>query len=274
MRVTVPADAEAPARVEEFLIAPRTPLWGVFALGLDASRGILWASTSTAAISPPFEAGEADKSAVLALNARSGAEIHRYELPRGAPHAFGDMTLSSTGTVYVSDGIGGGVYTVRSEPGSALTPLIEPGEVASPQTPALTGDGSRLLVPDYVRGIAVVDLKTHLVSWLKHAPELALFGVDGLYLEERTLVAIQNGTTPERIIVMRLADDLTRVERWSVLLARAPGLGDPTHGCLRGGEFYFIADSGWDRFDDDGKRRPDAHASAAEIWKVRIPPGR
>jgi hypothetical protein len=245
---------KAPARVHDFVTEAQTPLWGVFALGLDAPRNILWASTSTTNISPPIQAGEDDRTAVLALNARTGAVVSRYDLPRGGPHALGDMTISPTGTVYVSDGLGGGVYTVAPGRVSALAPLIQPGEVASPQTPALTRDGSRLLVPDYVRGIAIVDLKTRSVSWIKHPPEL-----------------VQNGTTPERIIMMQLADGLTRVERWSVLLARAPGLGDPTHGCLRGRDFYFIANSGWDQFEDDGKRRADSHSSPAEIWKIRLP---
>jgi hypothetical protein len=261
---------KAPARVHDFVTEAQTPLWGMFALGLDASRNILWASTSTTNISPPIQAGEG-RSAVLALNAQTGAVVSRYELPRGARHAFGDMTISPAGRVYVSDGLGGGVYTVIPGRGSVLTPLIEPGELVSPQTPALTPDGSRLLVPDYVRGIAIVDLKTRSVSWIRHPPELAVFGIDGLYLDGRTLVAVQNGTTPERIIMMQLADGLTRVERWSVLLARAPGLGDPTHGCLRGREFYFIANSGWDQFEDDGQRRADSHPSPAEIWKIRIP---
>ena len=265
---------KAPARVHDFVTEAQTPLWGVFALGLDAPRNRLWASTSTTNISPPIQAGEDDRTAVLALNARTGAVVSRYDLPRGGPHALGDMTISPTGTVYVSDGLGGGVYTVAPGRVSELAPLIEPGEVASPQTPALTRDGSRLLVPDYVRGIAIVDLKTRSVSWIKHPPELAIFGIDGLYLEGRTLVAVQNGTTPERIIIMQLTDGLTRVERWSVLLARAPGLGDPTHGCLRGREFYFIANSGWDQFQDDGQRRPDGHPSPAEIWKIRVPSNR
>ncbi len=262
---------KASAQAHDFVTGAQTPLWGMFALGLDSPRNILWASTATTNISPPIQVGESDRSAVLALNAQTGAVVSRYELPHGAPHALGDMTISPTGAVYVSDGLGGGVYTVAPGGASALAPLIEPGEVMSPQTPALTRDGSRLLVPDYVRGIAIVDLKTRSVSWIKHPPGLAIFGIDGLYLDGRTLVAVQNGTTPERIIMMQLSDGLTRVERWSVLLARAPGLGDPTHGCLRGRDFYFIANSGWDQFDDDGKRRADSHSSPAEIWKIRIP---
>ena len=58
-------------------------------------------------------------------------------------------------------------------------------------------------------------------------PSFALFGIDGLYLSGRTLVAVQNGTVPERVLVMRLDPGCSRVLDWHVAIARAPGLGDP-----------------------------------------------
>jgi hypothetical protein len=243
----------------------------VFALGQDPRGANLWVTTATIAVSPPYTPQEADRSAVLALDRRSGALRARYELPGGERHAFGDMTVGPDGTAYVSDGLGGGVFTIRPGTGSKLETLVEPGNLGSPQTPALTGDGLTLLVPDYQRGIARVSIRRRSVSWLQRPPELALFGIDGMYLEGRTLVAIQNGTAPERIVVIRLNRALDRVDSWSVLLARTPGLGDPTHGCLRHGEFYFIANSGWDQFEDDGKRVADVVPTAPEIW--RLSPG-
>ena len=247
-------------------------LWGVFALGLDPQRAILWETTSTSAVSPPYAPPETDRSAVLAIDRRSGAMRARYELPGGTRHAFGDMTVAPDGSVYVSDGLGGGVFTVRAtDTTRRLETLVEPGVLGSPQTPALTRDGSTLLVPDYQRGIARVALRERSVSWLQRPPELALFGIDGMYLEGRTLVAIQNGTVPERIVMMHLSRTFDRVDSWRVLLARAPGLGDPTHGCLRHGEFYFIANSGWDQFDDDGSRVAGVVPAPPEIWRIRIP---
>ncbi len=261
-------------RVQDFVTQAQTPLWGVFALGLDSARNLLWASTASINISPPIQPGEAERSAVLALNMKSGALIARYELPRdgGARHAFGDMTVAPTGIVYVSDGLGGGVYTVAHKDASGLTTLVEPGQLASPQTPALAADGNQLLVPDYTRGIVSVNLGTRAVRWIEHPPELALFGIDGLYLDGQRLLAVQNGTTPERIVMMHLTEGLGRIDRWRVLLARAPGLGDPTHGCLLAREFYFIANSGWDQFQDDGAPIPNSHPTPAQIWKIAVPP--
>jgi len=256
---------------QDFVTESRVPMWGVFALGLDLPRRALWATTFASNFSPPLAAEDKDRSAVLELDSQSGGLIARYELPRGLPHAFGDLTVTQAGLVYIADGVGGGVYKV-AHASAELEALVEPGALSSPQTPAISTDGTRLLVPDYTRGIAILELRRNSLTWLAHPPELALFGIDGMYLQGRTLVAIQNGTAPERVIAAQLSEHADRIERWQVLVAGAPGLGDPTHGCLRGRDFYFIANSGWDRFSDDGEPKPDAAASPAEIWKVRLPP--
>jgi hypothetical protein len=263
----------AMSEIKDFITQTNPPLWGVFALGLDLPRHTLWATTATIPVSPPYTAEDADRSAVLAFDASSGKLVGRYPGSRGGKHSFGDLTVAPGGEVYVSDGVGGGVYTIASAGGSQLTSLVEPGALGSPQTPALSADGSHLFVPDYMRGIAIVDPTTHAVRWLEHPPELALFGIDGLYLEGHTLVAIQNGTAPKRIITLQLNTTLDGVVSWRVLLARAPGLGDPTHGCLYHGEFSFIANSGWDQFRDDGERDPKVAPQPPEIWKIRVPTG-
>jgi hypothetical protein len=101
-------------------------------------------------------------------------------------------------------------------------------------------------VPDYSRGVSIVTLATRDSKSLEHAADLSLGGIDGLYLEGRTMIAIQNGTTPERVIRMHLDAGLTRVLRWETIEANWQGLGDPTHGVRVGNRFYFIANSGWD----------------------------
>jgi hypothetical protein len=51
-------------------------------------------------------------------------------------------------------------------------------------------------------GIGAVDLQTKAVALLAHPPELSLGGIDGLYLAGGTLLAVQNGTAPPRILQM------------------------------------------------------------------------
>ncbi|HUI58703.1 MAG TPA: hypothetical protein VLX90_00690, partial [Steroidobacteraceae bacterium] len=210
------------------------------------------------------------RSAVLRIDRRTGTLQRRYELPDGRPHAFGDMTLDENGTAYIADGRGGGVYRIRPGGPDTLEPVVKAGEFRSPQTPAISPDGSILLVPDYTRGIARVSLRSGGISWIRHAPELTLSGIDGFYWRGKTLVAIQNGTAPERLLEMKLDGSGTRITEWRAVLAGAPGLGDATHGVLRGNCFDFIANSGWDRFGDDGQPLPGRVATPAQLWRIRL----
>ncbi len=263
---------DATGRWGDFLAPTELSAWGIYALAVDAARARLWISTVAGAISPPFRAADAGRSAVLRVNLNNRVQEDRFELKDGHAHAFGDMALDSKGELYVSDGVGGGVYSIAPEPGAALATRVFPGALRSPQTPVPLPDRTRLLVADYSRGIAIVNLQAPQgVSWLQHPPELAVYGIDGLYLDGQALIAIQNGTVPERLLYMRLDPSFTRVLSWQVVLARVPGLGDPTHGVVRENRFDFISNSGWDRVDDQGHLNSPAAASPPEIWSMDLP---
>lgn len=247
--------------------------WGLYALAVDSSHDRLWLGSVAGAVSPPFKPEDAGRSAVLQVDLRTRRVAQRYELRDGREHAFGDIALAADGTLYVSDGVGGGVYRIGPDAGAALEPLVGPGQLRSPQTPVPLPGGARLLVADYSRGIAIIDLQHPPGSptWLAHPPQLALYGIDGMYLRGQTLIAVQNGTVPERILLLHLDPALTRVVKWEVALARAKGIGDPTHGLVAGHQFQFIANSGWDRVDDEGRMRAAGEAEAPAIWSIELP---
>ena len=251
-------------KVAEFLSEGHPDVWGILAVDIDSKRRILWAATSALAETIGHKKEDDGRSALLKYSLDNGSLIKRYDLPRDTKHALGDMTVSSSGDVYVSDGESGAVYRVDHDK-DALDVLIGPGVFRSPQTPALTPDEKRLLVPDYTRGISIVDLAGGAVKLLRRPPELSLGGIDGLYLSGRTLIAIQNGTAPERVIRMTLNASLERVDSWETIEANWPGLGDPTHGVVVGKQFYFIANSGWDRMADDGTVKAGAAFEPAEV---------
>lgn len=170
--------------------------WPVFALAIDAKRRLLWASTGWVPQCEACNKADEGRSALLAFDLETGALRHRVDSP--VKGVLGDMTISKTGELFVSSGIGGGAV-LRLPPGAkALERIDEPGEFPSPQTPALSPDEKTLYVPDYVRGIASITLATRAVTWLQPAPGIVLSGIDGLYLHRDSFVAVQNGTRPVR----------------------------------------------------------------------------
>ncbi len=274
----------------DFVPAGRDAIWGVLALAVDARRGVLWATTAAMPETRGYRAEQLGHSAVLRYDLATGNLQKRYDLPlpptmRPAPkgsaagsvpvpaeersRVLGDMTVAPNGDVFVSEAVTGAVYTIghsRDE----LETLVAPGIFISPQTPAVTPDGRRLLVADYVRGIGIIDLATRAVTWMAHGREVAVNGIDGLYLYGDSLLAVQNGTEPNRVIHLFLDRTLTRVLRWEPLDSHSPGLGAPTHGTVVGRDFFYLANSGWDQLADDGSVKPGAALTPAEVRRVAL----
>jgi len=253
----------------DFVPEGQRDIWAMLALRADSKRRTLWATTAAMPEALAFTAGADGRSALLEYDLDSGKLLHRYDVKEQGKHALGDMTIGPSGDVYVSDG-SGAIYQL-DQARRGLEVLVAPGTFRSPQTPALAPDGSRLFVPDYSRGIGILDLKTKSVKLLEHPPDLSLAGIDGLYFAGASLIAIQNGTAPPRVIRISLDAGLTRALSWQTVEANWPGLGQPTHGVSVGRDFYFIANSGWDQLGEDGKLKPGAEFSAAEIRVLRIP---
>ncbi len=175
------------------------------------------------------------------------------------------MTLTTQGDAIISDGDHGGVYRVRRE--SQTIERLDAGDFISPQTPAILPGGERMLIPDYLRGIGILNLKTKHVEWITMNDRYALSGIDGLYLAGRTLLATQNGTSPERVIRFELDRSLSRIESESIVERGTPTLGDPTHGVVVDGHFYYIANSGWDTLDEHGAQKAGAKMSEAIVMR-------
>ena len=206
------------------------------------------------------------RSAVLSYDLKTGKLLHRIEGPQGS--ALGDMALTESDDVIISDGDGGGVYLIPAK-GESLERL-DAGDFISPQTPAVHPGGKRIFVPDYLRGIGLLELATKQVRWLSTEGRFALNGIDGLYLEGQTLLAVQNGTSPERVIAFRLDPTFTQIMSQTIIERSTETLGDPTHGVIIGNDFYYIANSGWDIIDDQGNQKAEAHPSEALIMRVPL----
>ena len=208
------------------------------------------------------------RSAVLCYDLKTGALLRRIEGPQGS--SLGDMVLMPGGEVVVSDGDGGGLYRLSS--GASRLERVDNGDFISPQTPVMHPDGKHLLVPDYVRGLGVFEIASKKVQWLTTDGRFALNGIDGMYLYRTVLIAVQNGTSPERVVEFATENTMMSIASENVIERMTPNIGDPTHGVVVGNNFYYIANSGWDRIDDHGNTRSGAKLSAVRI--MRFPLGR
>lgn len=249
--------------IHDFAKAPED--WPMLAIKVDSRRGLVWATDVAMqglVFTPESDWG---RSAVLCYDLRNGKLLRRIEGPHGS--ALGDMMLTEDGGAIISDGNGGGVYRVL--PKSDILERLDNGDFISPQTPAMHPDGKHIFVPDYVRGIGLLELATKQVRWLSMEGRFALNGIDGLYFDGGSLIAVQNGTSPERVVVFTLDETLTKIVSEIVIERSTPTLGDPTHGVIFDGDFYYIANSGWDVVDKQGNVKPRTERSAPKVMRVK-----
>jgi hypothetical protein len=244
--------------------------WGIFALGVDSARGVLWATTAALPMTAHYSESDSGRSALLKFELSTGKLRGRYTAPDTGAHALGDLTIGANGAVYVSDGLGSGVYVLESG-SDALRTLVPRGVLVSPQTPALSSDGATLFVPDYAIGIAAVSVASGKVAWMTHSDSLALTGIDGMYRVGRDLIAVQNGAEPNRILRLTLDQSMRRVVGTSALV-RGPNATELTHAIMEHGWLYYIRKSGWDRVSDDGTMRESAAADGPVVARVRLAP--
>jgi len=255
---------DATGAIHDFTKSPDN--WPMLAIKIDSARGVVW--VTEVALKGFVFAPEADwgKSAVLRYDRKSGKLLSRIDGPRGS--ALGDMSLAANGDAIVSDGEGGGIYRVAAN-GDQLERL-DAGDFVSPQTPAMHPDGKHVFVPDYVRCIGLLDIASKQVRWLSTQGRFAMDGIDGLYFDHGKLIAVQNGSSPERVVMFTLDDTLSRITGETIIEKATDTLGDPTHGVVVGNDFYYIANSGWDVIDEHGSLKAGAKQSEPRIMKFEI----
>jgi len=170
------------------------------------------------------------------------------------------MCVTDDGTVYVTDSIGGGVYRLHGDLETARLQKIADG-LFSPQSPVLSRDGKRLFVADYTMGIAVVDLATAntgtKIKYLPHPENMAVVALDGLYLSGDSLIGIQNGADPIRVLRLQLNPAQTEITGAEVVEQASERMGDPTHAVAVDGWFYLSANVGWSKVDDNTGKLKD-----------------
>lgn len=253
----------------ELVPAGRDGQWAMLGIAVDTLTRTLWATTHAAPYFTGYAAADSGKSAVLAYDLDTGALRRRYTPPTEGRHQLGDIAVAPDGDVFVSDADEGVVY--RIERGSEEMEAFAQDELVSPQGLAFTSDGRRVLVADYVRGIASLERESGELEWITAADSVAVSGIDGLVRVGHRLIAVQNGVAPKRVVQLLMDDAERRITGWRALESATPLLTEPTHAVVVGGEVFFIADSGWDRLDPDGRLKPGMVLEPAHVLRVAVP---
>jgi sugar lactone lactonase YvrE len=240
---------------DDLLLGP-SGHWSVFGMRFDDREGLWFASSRV-----PQYSGISDRSAYMAGLFRLDLDTleigHRARLPvNGNDQVLGDLVIADNDTIYTTDSIDGPVYrySIADDEYSTLVPK---GVFGSPQGLVLDANSEHLYVADYIGGLYRVSLDNGAVERLSVPASISDFGIDGLYRHGNRLIAIQNGIQPHRVVALSLSADGLAIKSSETLAMNLPEFDEPTLGTIVGDDFYFVANSHWNRFDADNNLPDD-----------------
>ena len=223
--------------VHDLVRAGQDGLGYVGGLHVDEKRKQLWA------VSSAFGDAAATSSMTQGLfiyDLVNGKHVATFVLPEKAGGFLNDVTVaSSSGEAYTTNTDTGAVYLARR--GSReLQLFLPPGTVPGANGIALSEDEKTLFVAgDF--GITRVDLQTKSYLTLSKPADVIDASMDGLYFYRQSLVGIQNGIHPGRVMRFYLDPGLARITHGEILETYNPLFENPTTGCLDGDSLLFMA---------------------------------
>jgi sugar lactone lactonase YvrE len=254
-------------KLEDF-IAPGADngLWSVYAMAADPANDTLYVASTASVYFKGFKQEDFGNAGVFKFKLSSGKLINKYLLaPDSQPRTLSSIAIGKHGEVFAADGLRNIIYRLD---GGSLKPMVENPRLTSVRGLAVSGDGKRLYFADYSLGVFGVDLAAGKAFDLDYAGDkLVLGGIDGLYSYDDTLVVIENGMSPKRVMRLHLGKDGRTIERAMPLDVANPAFGLPTYGTVDGDGLYFIANSQKNDYDAYGVPKDLAKLEDVHVFR-------
>jgi hypothetical protein len=256
-------------KLSDFIAAGSNPnLWGVDALGVDAAHNTLYVATSASPKFDKFSADNANKAALLAFDLGSGKFLKKYTATPDALRTFNGIAVSEKGMVYVADGAHRTVFKVE---GDTLKQVVQNSKLSGISAIAVSADGRVLYIADYSLGIFGFDLAKGEAFPPKYNPEqLVLGGIVGMHWYDGTLVIIEDGMVPKRVMRLGLSPDgraIVNAMPLDVASQDFIALGD---GALADDKLYFIANRQDALYDRNGVLTDAAQAEPEAVFASNV----
>ncbi|MCP5105286.1 MAG: hypothetical protein GY950_18000 [bacterium] len=268
-------DSSGNVTIKDFIPGGRDGLGAVLGMRVDPKNRILWACSAHIRNIIDFDENAAGRTGVFKFHLDTGNLIKKYILQRDDDHRhfFGDLVLHSNGDVYITDSSYPTIYRIPAQT-DRLEMFMDLARdpFRSLQGLDLAEEKNILFVTDYTRDIYVIDIAAREVTdALEHPDTIPISGIDGLYFFGNSLIAIQNGVNPMRVSQFFLDDQLRRVTGHRVIENANPLFDEPTLGVITGeNTFYYVANSQWKAYDEDGTIFPLEKLQEPVILKVTL----
>lgn len=232
------------------VLSDRQGHWSVFGMRFDDDGSLWFASAAVAQLEDVGE--DRGKTGLFRVDTSTGEITRAAVLPQHADEqVLGDLVIVDD-VIYTTDSLTGVVYRYAIEL-DEFSQLVEPGVMRSPQGLVVDAGGGYLYVADYTSGLYRVSLGDGAAERVAMPSSISAYGIDGLYRHGEELIAIQNGIRPHRVVAFTLSTDGSAITASRVLASNLPEFDEPTLGLVHEGDFYFVANSHWNRFDRENR---------------------
>lgn len=217
------------------------------AITKETDNSFLFVSSSVMPNYKYFDEAKENESKIYKINIKTNTIESIIHIP--GESVIGSMA-SYKGNLYATNSIKPEILIIDIATGKLVKTLpIENGY----NLQGITVVDNYAYVADYIRGIARLDLNNEMKLIWMVSPDYLMKGIDGLTaLDENSLIAIQNNSTPNRVI--RIRHNGENVMDVAILDNAIFNRGEPTNGHLiEGRGFLYVANSPWPFYDKAGK---------------------
>lgn len=259
-------------KISDFTSEKQDGLLPVTGMKVDAKRRILWVCSQVSGqhYKDPDE-NEMGRSGIFKYDLETGDLIKKYlMIEKGVNHLFNDIVVTKSGDVYFTDSEAKKIFTINHKKDHPELFLENIG-LGYPNGIALTKDEKYIYVADNGPGINRINLKTKQVSYMNTPEGATTIGIDGLYLYENSLIAVQNSFgEASRITQFFLNKKGNAVEKQKILEMNNPHFSIPTTGAIAKNQFYYIANSQMGRFNKDNSIFAEDKLDNVVILKISL----
>ena len=258
-----------PGRPPRDLGLQRWPRIGaVLGVRFDAKRGVVWATTAGLPVMAGYQPADSSIAALLEIQPADGKILARYDLPADLPHVPGDLAIGPGGDVFVTDSRSPVIYRLAAG-AESLTPFRHP-LFRSLQGVAPTPDGQFVYLADYSHGLLRWDVGAGTVERLPGPRQATTLSVDGIVLDRNRIFGIQNGVAPARVVRFDLDRSGTRIRAAVIVDRHQPLADEPTIATVLGSNLIYVANSQWEKYDDQGRRRAGTTLAPTILLALKI----
>ena len=194
------------------------------------------------------------QSSIFQFDLDKGTLIGRYALPDSLSPFFNDLILDKAGNVYITNSNAGEIYRIDKDT-RKLELWMKDDRISYCNGITIDDESNYLFVAAFFSGIWRIKLVDRSILRLDHPEHMTLCGIDGLSFRNDLLIAhqpeIMNG-----VIQYQLNKAYDAIASREIPIQHSERLGITTTGVARGSQYYFLANSGLDKFDEDGNILP------------------